>query len=659
MLVYKTHSIGSCLLFLTLFVPLGIESGLAQQGSGSQSQQQSGQKKAPPKVPRIENEITITATRSEASLRTVGQNVTVISAQQIAEQGAVNVHEVLAKLAGFSVSQTGSDGGATSIFVRGGESDFSLVMIDGVRINQPGGAVDLADLGTSNIERIEVVRGPSSVLYGADAVSATINIITKQGAPARPSGSFSFLGGSYGTRFGRGSITGGSDRIQYSLGGLYSTSDGFIDLNNEYDRGEASARFSFTLSDQATLISTTRFSNAEYEFPTDFIGTIVDPNDFRTTTQQIHSLEYQHRVGTTYATRLQYGYHHRDFESFTVADGITDFFDSSFRAQESRHFLDWQNNFSLNRSNLFTTGVSFERESSRTDSLNRRSVGVYAQNQFSRGERFFLTGGIRLDDNDRFQNFVTGSLAAAFLVNPDWKLRASLGNGFRAPAFAEIIGFPDFGIVGNPNLDPEKNLAFDLGMDFFGGPVQFSGTLFFNWYSDLIEFSFVGASGSPNYQNVEAARSRGLELEATLPLGDLVRVGGHYTFLDTEVTDTGLAAGDNFMEGEELLRRPRHSALLFAQLVRKRYSLRADIRYQGERPDVQFLPDFSSSRIKLPAYLVTDLALTLPILPFENDRGDLAVVLRGRNIFNRDYTEIAGFQSPGRSFTAGLEIAFR
>ena len=659
MLVDKIRKMGSFLLFLTLLVSLGSQPGLAQSVSGSGSQQPPKEKGAPPKVPGIENEITVTATRTETPLRTVGQNVTLISAQQIEEQGAVTVQEVLANLAGFSVAQSGTDGGVTSFFVRGGESDFSLVMIDGVQINQPGGTIDLADLGTSNIERIEVVRGPSSVLYGADAVSATINIITKHGTSSPPAGRFAFQGGSYGTLLGRANINGGSERIQYSLGGLVSTSNGFYDLNNEYNRGEASARFAFAVSDQVSITAATRFIDAESELPTDFIGAVVDPNDFRTTTQQIHSLEYQHQVSSQYSTKLQYGYHHRNFENFTVADGVSDFFDSTFQAEESRHFLDWQNDLSLNRSNLLTTGFSFEREANRTDGLDRRSVGVYAQNQFSWGDRFFLTAGIRLDENDRFKDFVTGTLAVAFLVKPEWKLRASLGNGFRAPTFAEIIGFPEFGILGNPDLDPEKNLAADLGVDFFGGPVQFSGTLFFNRYSDLIEFSFAGDPGSPNYQNVEAARSRGLELEASVPLGDLVRIGGNYTLLDTEVTDTGLVSGDNFLEGEPLLRRPRHSGLLYAQFRRKRYSLRADLRYKGERPDVQFFPDFTSSRIELPGYLVTDLALTLPILPLQNDRGDFALVLRGRNIFDRDYTEVAGFQSPGRSFTAGLEIAFR
>ena len=138
----------------------------------------------------------------------------------------------------------------------------------------------------------------------------------------------------------------------------------------------------------------------------------------------------------------------------------------------------------------------------------------------------------------------TGSLSAAYLVQDSLKIRASLGNGFRSPSFAEIIGFPEFGILGNPNLTPEKNVAVDFGLDLFRARFNFSATVFFNRFSDLIEFSFGGAPGSPNYQNVEAAKAQGIEVEASLLVAPRIRVGGHYTFLKTEVTDTGLAAGD-------------------------------------------------------------------------------------------------------------------
>lgn len=657
MLVTEHLRVGSRLLLSGLLLALSLPSIQAQSSEPAEPDP-GKQEQTPTKVPNIETEITVTATRTETPLRSVGQSVSIISEEEIEALGATTIQEVLRTIPGFTVTQSGADGGITSLFVRGGESDFTLVMIDGVQINQPGGAIDLADLGTSNVERIEVVRGPSSVLYGSDAVSATVNIITKQGTSARPSGKFGLQGGSFGTLQTRGNVAGGNDRVHYSLGGFWSASDGFYEFNNQYHRGEGSANFSFALGESSTLSASTRFINADYEFPTDATGAVVDPNDFRKTTQAVHTISYQSRLNERLGTRLQYGYQRRKFGNFTIADQVSDFFDSTFTAEEDRHYLDWQNNLRINSSNLLTGGLSFERESSLSKSLNRHSLGVYLQNQYSLQNKFFLTTGIRLDSNNRFQDFVTGSVSIAYLPHPNWKLRGSFGNGFRSPSFAEIVGFPEFGITGNPDLSPEKNVAFDFGVDFFSGPLFLSGTVFFNRYTDLIEFSFLSVPGNPNYLNLEKADAQGLELEASVPFGSSFRLGGNYTFLETQVRDSGLNGGDTFLEGEELLRRPRHAALLYGQYTRHRLSLRTDVRFKGQRDDIQFFQDFSSQRVRLPSYLIVDLSLRFPLIPLSNDRGDVALLLQGRNLFDREYTEVAGFQSPGRSLLAGLEIGF-
>ncbi|MDA2935302.1 TonB-dependent receptor, partial [Acidobacteria bacterium AH-259-D05] len=314
----------------------------------------------------------------------------------------------------------------------------------------------------------------------------------------------------------------------------------------------------------------------------------------------------------------------------------------------------------LNSRNLITAGVSYEREKSETANLARRSAGVYVQEQFSWADRFFLTAGARYDDNDRFESFATASISAAYLINDQLKVRASLGNGFRAPGFVEIIGFPEFGIVGNEALDPEKNVATDFGFDFFSrnGRGGLSTTVFFNRFSDLIEFTFLVPLGSPNYLNIERAKAQGLELNGFIRAADKVRLGGQYTFTDTEVTNAGTVPGGSFAEGEQLLRRPKHTGGLYAQFIQRRYKLRIDFKYKGQRDDVQFFPDFSSSRVVLPSYWKVDFGVTVPLLRYSNSPGDVAIVFRGENIFNKSYTEIAGFASPARSLFAGLELTF-
>ena len=631
------------------------QTGEREQDSNSPNPEQSSGERLPP----IHHEVTVTATRTPTAVREIGQSLTLITAEDIEAQGARDVLQVLETVPGFNVVRTGSFGSTGSILVRGGESDFNLVLIDGVQANRPGGTFDFADLTTTNIERIEIVRGPSSVLYGADAMTSTIHIITRKGG-GRPSGNLRFERATFDTYLFRGGLQGEAKKLHYSLGGHYSQSDGIYEFNNQYDKVELSANTAFQLNASSSIGANARYLDSEYHIPNGDSGAVVDPNDFRTTQETVFSTFYEILFTGRYSTKVHYGYHRRAGRNFTVADGTGDFSDFTFEAIENRNYLDWQNNFQLDARNLITAGVSYRREESETDNLNRRSVGAYLQEQFSWADHFFLTVGGRYDNNNRFKSFATGSVSAGYLINDEFKLRASLGNGFRAPNFIEIGGLPSFGIVGNEDLNPEKNLATDFGLDYVSRNLGagLSGTVFFNRFSNLIEFSFFVAPGAPNYLNVEKAKSQGLELEGFIsPTGEL-RLGGQYTFTHTEVTDAGSVPGGSFVEGEQLLRRPRHVGGIYTEFRENRYKLRIDFKYKGKRDDFQFFPDFSSARVVLPAYWKVDFGVVVPIVQLSDSGSDIALVFRGENIFNKKYTEIAGFESPGRSLTAGLEVTF-
>ncbi|MDA2935081.1 TonB-dependent receptor plug domain-containing protein, partial [Acidobacteria bacterium AH-259-D05] len=247
----------------------------ANEEENEQAQNTGPEKKQPDsKTLQHHYEVTVTARRTPTALREIGQSITVITAEDIEAQGARDVLQILETIPGFNVVRTGSFGGVTSVFVRGGESDFNLVLIDGVQVNQPGGAFDLADLTTTNIERIEIVRGPSSVLYGADAVTSAINIITRKGE-GKPSGNFRFEGGTYDSYLLRGSLQGGLERFHYSLGAHYSESDGFYDFNNQYDKVELSADTAFELNSSSVIAANVRHIDSEYHFPTDSTGAVV------------------------------------------------------------------------------------------------------------------------------------------------------------------------------------------------------------------------------------------------------------------------------------------------------------------------------------------------------------------------------------------------
>ncbi len=650
------------LALILIFTATAVTSAQTPSQTGERDQDSSS---PPPKqnsgetLPPIHHEVTVTATRTPTATREIGQTLTLITAEDIEAQGARDVLQVLETVPGFNVVRAGSFGATSSVFARGGESDFNLVLIDGVQVNQPGGTFDFADLTTTNIERIEIVRGPSSVLYGADAMTSTIHIITRKGE-GKPSGNLRFEGGTFDTYLFRGGLQGEAKKLQYSLGGHYSQSDGLHELNNQYDKFELSANTAFHLNTSSSIGANARYLDSGYHFPTDGSGAVVDPNDFRESQEGVYSVFYENLFTNRYSTKVHYGYYRRVSKNFTVEDGTVDFSDSTFETTENRNYLDWQNNLQLDAHNLITAGVSYEREASETADLARRSVGLYLQEQFSWADRFFLTVGARYDNNNRFESFATGSVSAGYLINDEFKIRASWGNGFRAPNFSEIIGFPSFGIVGNEALNPEKNVATDFGLDYVSRSLRagVSGTVFFNRFSDLIEFSFFVAPGTPNYLNVEEAKSQGLELEGFLSPTEDLRLGFQYTLTDTEVTNAGTVPGGSFVEGEPLLRRPRHLGGPYAEFRRERYKLRIDFKYKGERDDVQFFPDFSSARVVLPAYWKVDFGITVPIVRLSDSGSDVALVFRGENIFNTQYTEIAGFESPGRSLLAGLDLSF-
>ncbi|UCF37040.1 MAG: TonB-dependent receptor, partial [Acidobacteriota bacterium] len=543
----------SVLLAALLAISLSIDPVMSSEAEDASSDPAAQQQARNPKpVPPPHHEVTVTATRTPTEIRQLGRSVTVISADEIESRGLRNVKEVLETVPGISVVSAGSFGGQTSVFVRGGESNFNLVMIDGVPVNQPGGEYDFADLSTTNIDRIEIVKGPSTVLYGADAAIATINVITRSGTDADPTGHLQIEGGTFRSYNLSGSVTGGSDRFQYSLGALRSDTDGIHDFNSQYDRTDLSGKFSFKAAAGSTISGLVRYIDSRQHYPTDDSGAIVDPNDYRETAQSTYSVWYDRAIANRYGTRFQYGYHYYDSTSYTVEDNVTDFFTGSFETENSRHFVDWQNNIALGENNLVTAGLSFKKEQSLTADLDRRSIGFFAQDQFSVSERVFVTAGVRHDNNNRFSNFTTGSLDTAILLTDQWKLRGSIANGFRAPDFGEIIGFPEFGINGNSNLKPEKNISSDLGVDFFhaGGRLRLTGTFFYNQFSDLIEFTFLTAPGEPNFINVERARSAGTEIEVAYNLTATLWTGFNHTYTSTRVTDAGTVPGGNFVEGD-------------------------------------------------------------------------------------------------------------
>src|SRR6266571_4390892 len=223
--------------------------------------------------------VVVTATRIPTPAGEVPEAVTVLSGAALRAQGIHTVFEALRDVPGATVVQTGSFGGQTSLFLRGGQSDYVKVLVDGVPVNQPGGAFDFANLTTDNVERIEVLRGPASVLYGSDAVTGVVQIFTRRGSDnARANATV--RGGTYGTLIWDAEASGGGQQASYSFAVSRHTSNGLYAFNNQYRNSVFSGLVRIAPDDRTDATLTVRYADNTYHFPTNGAGQAVDPYQF-------------------------------------------------------------------------------------------------------------------------------------------------------------------------------------------------------------------------------------------------------------------------------------------------------------------------------------------------------------------------------------------
>ncbi len=400
--------------------------------------------------------IVVTAHRRPTSREVVTSRVTVISGDALRAQGITQLVDALRTVPGLSVVQTGSFGSVTSLFMRGGESDYVQVLVDGVPVNEPGGAYDFAHLTVDNIERIEILRGPASVVYGSDAVTGVVQIFTRRGA-GPPRVTAGARGGTYGSGDFEAAVTGGSEQAGYSLGVSHLRSNGIHPFNNGYRNTTASGRFHYTPDDRTDLNFTLRYTDAEFHFPTDDAGNVVDSTQF--TANEVTTLGID--VGRYFTDRIQGRLHLAlndigslfDDEQDGPADTVGFF---AFRSQTElrTRSADARVNVYLNPAAVVTGGASIEQERQRTDKdRTRLNRAYYAQVVVGPLSGLSANAGLRLDDNEQFGTFVTFRAGAGYrMTATGTRVTASVGTGFKEPTFFQT--FDGAFSVGNPDLEP-------------------------------------------------------------------------------------------------------------------------------------------------------------------------------------------------------------
>ena len=617
--------------------------------------------------------LVVTANRWAEPAWTVAAHATVIEGIALRRAGIEYVADALRRVPGMAVVRNGSFGAVTSVFLRGGESDYVQVLIDGVPVNEPGGAFDFGSLSTDNIERIEIIRGPASALYGSDAVSGVIQIFTRRGAgPA--TGSLSFQAGSFATRRWQGTLSGGTDALSYAFSLGRNDTDGILEYNNEHRRTTFTGRVQGRLGPHAEATLSVRYDDRRFNFPTDGSGALADRNAYTYGDALTMRLGVGRRWSDAFETRFTFDVNETDRGSDDAPDGPADtlgFFGytnlNDIRRTGGGARAIWRPaggtvlaaGYELEQQSIRAFSRSFSQfgPSASNSENDRRNHAAYTQLSWQR-DGLAVNGGVRAESNERFGTAATWKMGAAWQSAAErTRLRAAAGTGIKEPTFFETYaaGFTR----GNPDLEPEHSTSFEAGLDQdLGGGARLSLTGFSQSYRDLIQYTFSPPTrGAPNYHNVAEARSRGVEAEGVLDAGP-VRLTADYTWLDTEVEDAGFHEGEGatFVTGEPLLRRPKHTAGASASVqVASAARFEVGVRRKGERADRDF-STFPATPVTLPAYTVVDLAAEIEVVGARAGRPGFELTLRAENLMGAEYEEVWGFAAPGRGVYVGGRV---
>ena len=591
-------------------------------------------------------ETVVTASRVEEPLKYSPDSVTIITGEEIQKKGKQTVIDLLKDVPGISVVQYGSPGGSSSIYTRGTNNAHTLIMIDGVRVGDPmagDGKMSIADLSTDNIERIEIVRGAQSVLYGSDAIGGVINIITKKGK-GKPKFYLSSEGGSFETFRERIGISGSNDKVNYAASisrlDMKRVSRADEDLGNTerdyYHDTNISARVDGQISETVRMGFSARHSESsmDYDDPGTDADKVQDTDITSVTTNFNQDLFdwWQHaiKLGIT-ETKREY-----------TKDGA---FDSLYNGTIKA--ASWQHNFFIGEIDTITAGFDYQEESGDNQNANTAwypnipnkkvdTKSFFIQNKLTPFKGLSFTLGARHDDHQTFGGEDTYKSALSyFFEKTGTKIRGSYGTGFRAPSLYQL-----YSSYGDPNLKAENSKGYDVGMDqeLFGKKVLLSVTYFHNEIDDLIGFNM----STWKYYNVDKVKTEGWETSIALNFLEWLSFNVHYTYTEAKNETEGAAN-----KGKHLIYRPKHSGGASLNIKPlKKLNVNLNAQYVGKR-----YREADNSE-EMPDYTLFNLAASYEVMEW------LKIFGRVENLTDKKYQSIYQYGEPGIGFYGGVKVTF-
>ena len=607
---------------------------------------------------RIET-IIVTGTSLDDTVESTGSSVSILSEDDLEEGQYRNALTALKQVPGLDVAQSGPNGGNTSIFLRGGNSEHTLILLDGIELNNPASvnrSYNLANLTLENIERIEVIRGPQSTVYGSDAMGGVINLISKK-AKSGVHATARSEAGSYNTFTQVGNLSYGSKSLDVSTGvtrqdiGNISGADA-RDGNKEqdaYSNTSLSTRIRYAPLEHVEFANTTRYTRTHSNL--DNAGGVGgdDPNRFIRNEEFFTRGDVSINLRSDELTPQAYiAYTRHTLEDVNDPDA------NSLNVLDSRYSGD-----------IVTVGtklkwapvdwgsalVGAETQAERADSTyysdgffgpyedilygtQARTNSVFAEAKLSYEDTAHLDAGLRHDDHSIFGSRTTFKVAPALHLSTTTKVKGSVGTGFKAPSLVQL-----YSSYGNRNLDAERNLGWDIGVEqnLIEDVWNISVTYFRTDYENLVTFNpstFV-------LENIASSRTQGIEVATEAIFSDTLSGRVAYTYTDTL----------NDATGESLLRRPRNkAATTLVYKPTKRISSQIQWRVYSSRFDTDFNA-YPPERTTLGGYGTLDLACS-----YAYDRS-IEIFARVDNLFDKEYQDVLGFGNMGAAAYGGVKIA--
>jgi vitamin B12 transporter len=608
----------------------------------------------------------------------------IIGRQEIERRQSVFFPDLLTYSPGVSFARTGTNGSTASLFLNGGNSSFTKVLVDGSPINPPGGAVDFSVLTTDNIDKVEIVRGAESAIYGTDAVSGVVQLFSHRGTTAIPAFSIFGEGGSYSSGRAGGQFSGLLGRFDYSAAASYLQTAG-PNPNSDYSNRSFSGNFGYSFSDSNQVRLSIRNNSGDAGIPGE-IG-FTPPSLHQRYNQDLFSanLLWNFDTGTHWHNQLMGAESFTRQHSFNLQQSFYATNENAFCPQANpsavatSEFCDYTydsryqyNRASFNAQTTYTArifsataGYQYEVENGALSYLpephiRRNNQGGYLDFRVMPIPRLSLDFGLRAEANANFGTRVVPRAGASYLLRNgrgflgDTHLQAFYGQGIKEPRFDQTYGF-DVCDPGNPNLKPEASKNWSAGIDqkFSSDRIRVSANYFYDRFYDMISLG-QGPSTSAcayfyTYFNTDLAYSRGANISAEVRATKWLFIAGNYTYDDTRVVKSPSASDPALIAGNRLIRRPLNSGSVTVTAVFKNFNAVFAGYFAGVRTDSDFL---FLGYTRNPGYARFDFSTSYTFY-----RG-LSVYARATNLFDKQYQEVLGYPSLGRDARIGLRYQF-